>query len=269
MRKPWFPFYAADWLCDLDVMSMTLAERGAYMHLLTIQWREGFIPNSEATVYRLLGLCFGSRLIDPDNQGLFELTNVLNMFEVDPENPDKLKNKRLEIIRSEADTISEQRAIAGKKGGKQKRSKSEANIEAKSSYSQSQSHTQLQEEQKEPSLTSSTGPSLKIVPSFDLLSAYEAYPRHEGKAGGLKKAKTRIKTQADFDRLMLAIENYKQSDTVKNGFVMIFSTFMGGRWEDYIAGPVVVGKPKHTTYNGKIVGMAEVERPLVTEDIKL
>lgn len=44
--RPWFPFFAGDWLASTDVMGMTLAQEGAYLRLLCVQWREGFIPDS-------------------------------------------------------------------------------------------------------------------------------------------------------------------------------------------------------------------------------
>src|SRR5436190_21583416 len=55
VNRPWFPFYAADWLADLDVAAMWLAEQGAYMRLLAFQWREGAIPSEPARICRLLG----------------------------------------------------------------------------------------------------------------------------------------------------------------------------------------------------------------------
>lgn len=55
----WFPFYPRDWLTDPKVMSMNIAQRGAYIHLLAIQWQEGYLPgNSDECAL----FCGGSKL---------------------------------------------------------------------------------------------------------------------------------------------------------------------------------------------------------------
>jgi uncharacterized protein YdaU (DUF1376 family) len=54
-RLPWFPFYAEDWLRDMDVRMMTLAEQGAYMRLLAHAWVEGGIPDDPEGLSRLVG----------------------------------------------------------------------------------------------------------------------------------------------------------------------------------------------------------------------
>lgn len=65
---------------------------------------------------------------------------------------------------------------------------------------------------------------------------YRAYPRKEGKLAGMKKLHQLIKTQQDADRLMKATDNYskllKAKGTPKD-FVLMFSTFVNGRWQDY------------------------------------
>ena len=94
--------------------------------------------------------------------------------------------------------------------------------------------------------------------SLDLERAYAIFPRKEGKAGGMKRAREAIKTKTDFDRLMRAIENYKRSQVVLDGFVMLWSTFMNGRWEDYVDGPIM-GLPR------KQSASAPVKHRLVSE----
>jgi hypothetical protein len=41
----WFPFDVVDWLTSSDVMAMTFAERGMYVTLLCVQWRDGFVSS--------------------------------------------------------------------------------------------------------------------------------------------------------------------------------------------------------------------------------
>lgn len=76
-------------------------------------------------------------------------------------------------------------------------------------------------------------------PSFDLAALYAAYPRQEGKAPGLKRLAARIKSQEDYDRCARAVANYAAKvarDGTEPRFVLLFSTFANGRWEDYVDG---------------------------------
>lgn len=78
---------------------------------------------------------------------------------------------------------------------------------------------------------------LAVAPAFDLEALYRAYPRKEGKRGGLEKLKKIIKTQADFDRFALSVENYKRVLASRGKgleFTLLFSTFCNGRFEDYV-----------------------------------
>lgn len=52
-KAPSFQFYPKDFLADIHVAAMTLAERGAYITLLCLCWREGSLPGEQATLARL------------------------------------------------------------------------------------------------------------------------------------------------------------------------------------------------------------------------
>lgn len=71
---------------------------------------------------------------------------------------------------------------------------------------------------------------------FDLELLYQKYPRKQGKSLGLKKAKTQIKTQADFDALSSAIDafcrHHKKLETQPE-YIPYFSTFMAS-WKDWL-----------------------------------
>jgi hypothetical protein len=70
--------------------------------------------------------------------------------------------------------------------------------------------------------------------AFDFESAYNRFPRKEGKSKGIKKLQTEIKTQEDFDRLVTAIENYAASRRGQDQtFTKHFSTFVS-EWRDWI-----------------------------------
>jgi len=46
-KLPWFPFWAADFLLSRKVRRMTAEQRGVYISLLTEQWMDGPLPDSE------------------------------------------------------------------------------------------------------------------------------------------------------------------------------------------------------------------------------
>lgn len=50
----WFKFFPVDWLTDPDVISMTAAERGTYIDLLAVQWRDNGLPEHCDLIAKLL-----------------------------------------------------------------------------------------------------------------------------------------------------------------------------------------------------------------------
>ncbi len=64
---------------------------------------------------------------------------------------------------------------------------------------------------------------------------YNSYPRKQGKKRGLAKLKTILNNESNFEKLKLAIENYKRSlakERTEPRFIKHFDTFLGC-WEDY------------------------------------
>jgi len=53
-KAPAFQFYPKDFLTDGHVAGMTLAERGAYITLLCLCWREGSLPFDMARLARMV-----------------------------------------------------------------------------------------------------------------------------------------------------------------------------------------------------------------------
>ena len=69
---------------------------------------------------------------------------------------------------------------------------------------------------------------------LDLESAYRRYPRKDGKSKGLKKLKSEIRSQEDFEKLILAIEKYAASRRGQDPqYTKHFSTFVS-EWRDWI-----------------------------------
>lgn len=103
-RLPYFPFYPADWLADAEVRAMTLAQRGAYIDLLAIGWREDGLPDDVPSLARMIG---GKPAL---------VKQVLAIMYV--KRGGRFRNKRQESERKAAQATSRKRAAAGSKGGK-------------------------------------------------------------------------------------------------------------------------------------------------------
>jgi hypothetical protein len=69
---------------------------------------------------------------------------------------------------------------------------------------------------------------------FDFEAVYKNYPRKEGKKKGFEKLTTIIKTQGDYDNLLLSVENYSEQEREsERKHIKHFSTFVNC-YEDYI-----------------------------------
>lgn len=79
-------------------------------------------------------------------------------------------------------------------------------------------------------------PPRTTVSPQDLERIYQAYPRKDGKAAGMRKAKTQIRSQDRLCQLERAVENYTRKvelEATSPQYVKHFSTFMNC-WEDYL-----------------------------------
>ncbi len=242
MKRPWFPFYAADWLCDANVLTMTLAEQGAYIRLLAVQWREGSIPASVGAVSRMIGLHWG----DQESQEV--VANVLLQFEPLPGDETRLINRRLERERQEAEAISAANALNGMKGGRPKKINGEkpvafdsvnerkANQKRTTKPNESLSQSQSQEDPEE----SLARRASRERVSFDFDAVYARYPNRKGKAKGLERLRALVRTQAEYEAVLLGVARYAAEvarDRVEPQFVKHFATWVNGRcWLDYAEG---------------------------------
>ena len=74
------------------------------------------------------------------------------------------------------------------------------------------------------------------VSESELLEVYFSYPRKEGKAAGLKKAESQIKTQEQLNDLRQSAKNYRslcEKEGTAKKYIKHFATFMNC-WEDYL-----------------------------------
>jgi uncharacterized protein YdaU (DUF1376 family) len=99
----WLPFHVVDWLTSPFVTCLSLAAQGAYIRLLAIQWRDGYIPSDPAKIARFCA-CSPSEFapiweelkekFDPVDGGLAN-----SRLERDRTNMDELRLKRAEASR--------------------------------------------------------------------------------------------------------------------------------------------------------------------------
>lgn len=77
--------------------------------------------------------------------------------------------------------------------------------------------------------------------NFDFERLYKKYPhapgRAPGKKSGMRKLMAKIKTQGQYDKFEVALDNLiKEVETGgrEREFVPMWSTFCGSKWEDYL-----------------------------------
>lgn len=109
---PWFPFYVDAWLLDDKVMEMTYAERGVYLHLLCLQWREGSISLALATLQRALSLPTDTLAVSVDLEAV-----LARCFPPHPTLKGRRANPRLLQIRAEQEDRLRAMSEGGRKGG--------------------------------------------------------------------------------------------------------------------------------------------------------
>lgn len=108
-NPPYFPFYAADWLSDEHVQSMTVEEEGCYVRLLCYCWREGSIPAD------------GSAILQLCKRGVAELSpSLLERFPIDPNNPSRRFNPKLRELREAQIEHRKERSESGLRGAKER-----------------------------------------------------------------------------------------------------------------------------------------------------
>jgi len=98
---------------------------------------------------------------------------------------------------------------------------------------------------------------------FDFASLYNKYPRKEGKSRGLKICKIQIKSEAEYDDLSLAIDNYVEycSKLKDSQYIKHFSTFMN-EWRDWvvkISSPIAKNNKMTTKELAELFGVSEEE----------
>jgi len=76
----------------------------------------------------------------------------------------------------------------------------------------------------------------EITEQFDYEALYKAFPRKRGKSQGLRVARKTIKSRAQYESCLKAIENFNlamKKENREKDKIMYFGTFMG-QWTDWL-----------------------------------
>jgi len=217
VKRPWFAFDAGDWLSPGAARKMTSEERGVYIDLLAYQWERGFIPAADIENPDMLARTSNMSL----RRFKSVWSSIEGQFESDPSG--NRFNPRLERERIKAETIENRQRDKGKKRWD---SAETDDIRLNQTNSPNTIHNNTKQ--------NNTG---SAKPRFDLDAVYDLYPRKEGKADGMKAARKLITTQEQYDRLVTAVKTYAATKAGSDPkFLLLWSTFVNGRWEDYADG---------------------------------
>ena len=129
-KLPSMPFFVSDYLSATDVLLMSLAERGLYVHLLFRQWQDGPL---EFNPKKLSVLCACS---ESEFLGLWN--GISGKFHTDSDG--RIYNKRAESVKKEYVKLRRKRSEAGSKGG----SKHQANLKQNAKQTSSKNQPPVQ-----------------------------------------------------------------------------------------------------------------------------
>ena len=101
---PKFPIWVQDWLSSSRIMAMTAAQEGAYLRLCLLQWQDGSLSDSPATLLRL-GRLSGT----PQEHAL-----LLEAFPLCADG--YRRNPKVAEVRSQSEAFCNERSASGRKG---------------------------------------------------------------------------------------------------------------------------------------------------------
>jgi hypothetical protein len=108
IELPWMKLYPAETLSDSNFQGWDISERGAWLTLILVAWREGSIPSDQHSIAKLLHVD-GSAM-----RGIWSA--IGSRFVEHLDYPGRLTSPRLEEEREEARALHAQKVKAGKTG---------------------------------------------------------------------------------------------------------------------------------------------------------
>lgn len=235
---PWFPFYARDWLTDSKVLLMSCCARGAFVHLLALQWENEGLPNDWRKLSELTG--YGEHR----NEDLLE-EELGACFEVGDDG--LLRNPRLEELRAEKLA----KRAAQSSGARLALSNRRGNLPVRA-YEDHDSDTDTDEEKKKkPSSVRKRTGVREFLPIFETFWSF--YPKRNEKRVGKKSTWNRFQRLSDSDRqdACRAADNYSKSKIARvDGKARDPERFLkDDYWRDWLDGP---GTDEHVEERDRI-----------------
>lgn len=233
-KAPAFQFYPADFLMDEDVAMMSLTERGAYITLLSFNWREGSLPATEQDLARLLR-CSVMVL-----RQLWKRVGV--KFKPHPDLPGRLVNPRAERDRCAYAEWVQKKHQAGVQGGRKSaelRRQRQATVQQPSTSSSASASASAKEVVVPPSTRETSRKGTHCAPDGAPLAPFEdfwaCYPNKRDKKRAMKAWLRLHPTIDQLETMLSAIKTQKQSDQWRRGIIPHAATWINGdRWADEI-----------------------------------
>jgi len=213
-KAPAFQFYASDFLSDINVTTMTMAQRGMYITLLAFEWIEGSLPTD---LLKLRILCGNHPDFDNDWQ------IVRNCF---IEKEGRLYNNRLETERGNMIAYRERMSANGRKGA-------ETRWQSHSKAIAKPSNKEVEEEV----VVRSKRVNVKKEYTDEFLNEFwTIYPRSDNRKRALDKYISARKKGVDKEKIISGLKNYIKYWKAKNTepqYIPMASTWLTQeRWSD-------------------------------------
>lgn len=188
-RPPAFQFYPKDFLSDVNVITMTMEERGYYITLISMCWIEGCLKG-------------GFQMVEAFVNQKSSAAKISKCFY---EKDGDFYHKRLDEERQKQIEWREKSSQGGKISGEKRRLKGGLRVvEPKGNQKatlQSSSSSSFKSKDYKPQLSEED-----IKYAFESLWSY--FDKKGSKSNALEKFKKRFKTEKDLSMLEYAVENY-------------------------------------------------------------
>ena len=219
-KAPAFMFYAGDFLSDLNVQIMTMAQRGIYVTLLAMEWIEGSLPSDVRTLKVLCGQ-------HPNFED--DWASIKHCFY---EEDSRLYNRRLELERGEQKKRAEKNSKNGKIGAMKRWNKKEDSEAIATPLPSNEIEKEIEIEIKKPKKENKTNEYLKEFEN----EFWTLYPRRDNKKRAKDKYVQLRKSGTDKEIILGGLKNYiKQwrSAGTEPEFIPMASTWLHQeRFED-------------------------------------
>ena len=219
-KAPAFMFYAGDFLSDLNVQIMTMAQRGIYVTLLAMEWIEGSLPSDVRTLKVLCGQ-------HPNFED--DWASIKHCFY---EEDGRLYNRRLELERGEQKKRAEKNSKNGKIGAMKRWNKKEDSGAIATPLPSNEIEKEIEIEIKKPKKENKTNEYLKEFEN----EFWTLYPRRDNKKRAKDKYVQLRKSGTDKEIILSGLKSYiKQwrSAGTEPEFIPMASTWLHQeRFED-------------------------------------